>query len=46
MNRGQDEDDLNQDVVYEDEGNEYEMNFEISEDSFGMDDDGDDGPVY
>ena len=43
----QEGDDLNQDVVYEDEENEYEMNFEVSEDSFGMnDDDGDDGPVY
>lgn len=43
----QEGDDLNQDVAYEDEGNEYEMNFNNSDNSFGMDDtDDDDGPVF
>lgn len=47
INRGQDDDDLAQDVAYEDEGNEYEVNFEDSENSFGMDDgDDDNGPVF
>lgn len=41
-------DDLDQDVVFDDEeGIEYEVNYNNSEDSFGADDGGDDdGPMY
>lgn len=47
IHRAQEEDDLNQDVAYEDEGNEYEIDFNNSDNSFGMDDsDGEDGPVF
>ena len=46
--RPQEGDDLNKDTIYEDEENEYEINYANSEDSFGMggDDDGDDGPMF
>lgn len=40
-------DDLTDDIAYEDEENEYEMNYNNSEDSFGMDNgDDDEGPTY
>lgn len=45
--RNKENDDLTDDIAYEDEGNEYEMNFNNSDDSFGMDNgDDDDGPTY
>ena len=43
--RNQDGDNLDQDVVFEDDGGEYNYNYEVSDNSFG-DDDNDDGPVY
>ena len=48
MYSAQEGDDLNQDVVFDDdEGIEYDVNYNNSEDSFGNDDDGDeDGPMY
>lgn len=44
----QEGEDLDQDVVFDDEeGIEYEVNYNNSEDSFGADDGGDDdGPMY
>ena len=45
--RNKENDDLTDDIAYEDEENEYEMNYNNSEDSFGMDNgDDDEGPTY
>ena len=45
--RQQEGDDLNKDTTYEDEGNEYEIDYNNSEDSFGMGgEDDEDGPMF
>lgn len=45
--RPQEGDDLNKDTTYEDEENEYEIDYNNSEDSFGMhDDEEEEGPMF